>query len=222
MYLICPKCCARHIDEGEFATKPHHTHSCQQCGLTWRPAVVPTVGVRFLPGFKNAPDTKIVTMGDLARDKIRAEIARIIGVPGGSAGCCWHVVLGDGNWERSSIEFCRREARDRAGTSYCVTNGACQELADLDATARILSRAMRRAEAYVSVLESVNHGERITPEIAKILAAGVPSSEQGTVRGMLMFSRVLAAEEHQVLMGELFRVFGIKVDSPQPTETPSD
>lgn len=53
MLLHCPECRARHVDEGEFATKIHHTHSCQSCGLTWRPAVVPTVGVRFLPGFKN-------------------------------------------------------------------------------------------------------------------------------------------------------------------------
>jgi hypothetical protein len=53
MVLHCPECSARHIDEGEFATKPHHTHSCQSCGLTWRPAVVHTVGVGFLPGFKN-------------------------------------------------------------------------------------------------------------------------------------------------------------------------
>lgn len=51
--LTCPECGELHIDEGEFATKPHHTHSCQRCGLTWRPAVVATVGVRFLPGFKN-------------------------------------------------------------------------------------------------------------------------------------------------------------------------
>jgi len=55
MRLTCPECGALHIDEGEFATKPHHTHSCQKCGLTWRPAVVHTVGVRFLPGFKNEP-----------------------------------------------------------------------------------------------------------------------------------------------------------------------
>ncbi len=47
-------CGARHIDRGEFATKVHHTHSCQTCGLSWRPAVVPTVGVEFLPGFKDA------------------------------------------------------------------------------------------------------------------------------------------------------------------------
>lgn len=53
MILHCPDCRARHIDEGEFATKRHHTHSCQSCGLTWRPAVGPTCGVRFLPGFKN-------------------------------------------------------------------------------------------------------------------------------------------------------------------------
>lgn len=53
MRLVCPRCCALHIDEGEFATKPHHTHACQSCGEVWRPAIVPTVGVRFLPGFKN-------------------------------------------------------------------------------------------------------------------------------------------------------------------------
>jgi len=53
MFLTCPFCGTRHIDEGEFATKVHHTHSCQSCGLTWRPAIAPTVGVAFLPGSKN-------------------------------------------------------------------------------------------------------------------------------------------------------------------------
>lgn len=51
--LECPACGELHIDEGEFATKPHHTHACQSCGAVWRPAIVPTVGVRFLPGFKD-------------------------------------------------------------------------------------------------------------------------------------------------------------------------
>jgi hypothetical protein len=53
MILTCPACNRRHIDEGEFATRPHHTHACQTCGMVWRPAIVNTVGVRFLPGFKN-------------------------------------------------------------------------------------------------------------------------------------------------------------------------
>jgi hypothetical protein len=53
MLLWCPSCNTRHIDTREFSTKPHHTHACQSCGMTWRPAVVPTVGVQFLPGFKN-------------------------------------------------------------------------------------------------------------------------------------------------------------------------
>lgn len=55
MILTCPACSARHIDVGEFETKPHHTHACQNCGMVWRPAVVPTVGVAFLPGFKDPP-----------------------------------------------------------------------------------------------------------------------------------------------------------------------
>lgn len=54
MRLHCPQCHELHIDEGEFATKPHHTHACQHCGNVWRPAIVSTVGVKFLPGFKNS------------------------------------------------------------------------------------------------------------------------------------------------------------------------
>ena len=53
MRLPCPSCGKLHVDEGEFETKVHHTHACQHCGMVWRPAVVNTVGVRFLPGYKN-------------------------------------------------------------------------------------------------------------------------------------------------------------------------
>ncbi len=57
MLLTCPSCSARHVDKGEFATKPHHTHACQQCGMVWRPAIVPTVGVQFLPGYNDTEAT---------------------------------------------------------------------------------------------------------------------------------------------------------------------
>lgn len=53
LIIHCPECKGRHIDEGEFADKVHHTHSCQHCGFTWRPAKQPTKGVQFLKGFKN-------------------------------------------------------------------------------------------------------------------------------------------------------------------------
>lgn len=53
MILHCPECSKRHVDAGEFATRSHHTHACQHCGFVWRPAIVPTIGVQFLPGFKN-------------------------------------------------------------------------------------------------------------------------------------------------------------------------
>lgn len=53
MLLWCPQCHERHIDAGEFAHKSHHTHACQFCGHVWRPALVETVGVQFLPGFKD-------------------------------------------------------------------------------------------------------------------------------------------------------------------------
>jgi rubredoxin len=56
MLLWCPLCKKRHIDKGDFATRPHHTHACQSCGHVWRPAVVETVGVKFLPGFKDSKE----------------------------------------------------------------------------------------------------------------------------------------------------------------------
>jgi hypothetical protein len=56
MRLECPGCGELHIDEGEPATTPHRTHACQFCGVLWAPAVVATVGVRFLPGCKNSED----------------------------------------------------------------------------------------------------------------------------------------------------------------------
>lgn len=55
MLLWCPECGERHIDVDAFKLKGHHTHACQHCGHCWRPAIVPTVGVQFLPGFKNQP-----------------------------------------------------------------------------------------------------------------------------------------------------------------------
>lgn len=62
--LTCPFCKARHIDRGEFATKLHHTHACQGCGMVWRPALVPTVGVEFLPGFKNPQEVRVEGLVD--------------------------------------------------------------------------------------------------------------------------------------------------------------
>lgn len=56
MLLHCPMCNERHYDVGEWATKVHHTHACQECGHVWRPAVAATMGVFYLPGFKNEPE----------------------------------------------------------------------------------------------------------------------------------------------------------------------
>lgn len=53
MLLWCPSCNKRHIDVGVWSERFHHSHACQYCGMVWRPAVVNTRGVEFLPGFKN-------------------------------------------------------------------------------------------------------------------------------------------------------------------------
>ncbi len=71
--LNCPECGELHIDEGRFAKKVHTTHSCQHCGMTWRPAVVPTVGVRFLPGFRDTPIVGVMP-GRRRRAKLRKAV----------------------------------------------------------------------------------------------------------------------------------------------------
>ena len=48
MLLACPMCHAQHVDEDEWATRPHRTHLCGACGALFRPALVPTVGVAAL------------------------------------------------------------------------------------------------------------------------------------------------------------------------------
>lgn len=86
MRLPCPSCGVLHIDEGEFATKAHHTHACQACGSVWRPAVVATVGVRFLPGFQDDEPTC-----DRRGSHLVAEMARSVR---------------DGSLRRTGLFFC--------------------------------------------------------------------------------------------------------------------
>ncbi len=68
LILHCPECRTRHIDENDFATRSHATHACQKCGLVWRPAIEPTVGVQFLPGFKNAAPAPLFV--DRSNDRV--------------------------------------------------------------------------------------------------------------------------------------------------------
>lgn len=51
LILNCPGCRERHIDKETFPL--HHTHACQHCGFVWRPSLLDTIGVQFLPGFKD-------------------------------------------------------------------------------------------------------------------------------------------------------------------------
>lgn len=45
MFLHCPKCGFLHVDEGEWATKPHRKHQCVKCRHEWKPHAYPTVGI---------------------------------------------------------------------------------------------------------------------------------------------------------------------------------
>lgn len=46
--IHCPTCHKQHIDDGEWATRPHKEHLCDNCGELFRVADTPTVGVAIL------------------------------------------------------------------------------------------------------------------------------------------------------------------------------
>jgi hypothetical protein len=63
MVLHCPRCSAQHIDAptGDWTNPPHRSHLCSACKLIWRPADVPTNGVRQTQTHGSA-DTPIVPL----------------------------------------------------------------------------------------------------------------------------------------------------------------
>lgn len=53
LVLHCPVCHLQHVDEPDERTPdwtnpPHRSHLCHGCGCIWRPADVPTNGVRAI------------------------------------------------------------------------------------------------------------------------------------------------------------------------------
>jgi predicted RNA-binding Zn-ribbon protein involved in translation (DUF1610 family) len=44
LYLSCPACGTRHVDEGAWALRHHKTHHCTACGHEWTPCPYPTFG----------------------------------------------------------------------------------------------------------------------------------------------------------------------------------
>jgi hypothetical protein len=93
MRLCCEACGKLHIDEGEFRTKVHHTHTCQHCGLTWRPAKEATVGVQWIPGFKNASAPDLAQSDHLGEGPMKNATQRLADLearmahPAWEAGC---------------------------------------------------------------------------------------------------------------------------------------
>ncbi len=65
--LYCPDCRRPHIDEGEWAHRPHRRHLCEFCKTIWRPCLYPTVGVSFASielAAMNFPGVKADPLGE--------------------------------------------------------------------------------------------------------------------------------------------------------------
>jgi hypothetical protein len=129
--MHCPLCNARHIDEGEFAEKPHTTHACQSCGHAWRPAVEPTVGVKFLNGFRNDSPKyiRILVNGrvkKLQQEELTYEEVGILAFPAVPPAQIARIQFENGGWPSNPKGFMsgwgtRMKIKD--GTSFTVTRG---------------------------------------------------------------------------------------------------
>lgn len=170
-------CGVLHVDEGIWATKPHHTHSCQACGMTWRPAVVHTVGVQFLPGFRNDSDFNqcergqctphLTEMCDKHREDYEANCTRQnielgLDPKTGFAVCkqetpaaeswLWATSRDDERWNgpESSIEACIGEAMAEGLEVFYVAQGQSVSEEDIEgAVGWQLDRILEEAEQHL-------------------------------------------------------------------------
>lgn len=83
MNLNCPCCNAEHLDEGEWATRPHKTHQCQGCGHEWRPFEYATVGIAVPPAEVATPAMLIQSSGFMTTTIAADAMARaLVAAPG--------------------------------------------------------------------------------------------------------------------------------------------
>lgn len=54
LLLWCPLCSALHVDTGAWASRPHRTHLCLECGWTWTPNYFYTFGRLPLTAWERA------------------------------------------------------------------------------------------------------------------------------------------------------------------------
>ena len=73
MILHCPKCGLQHVDapDDEWTNPPHRSHLCHGCGCIWRPADVPTNGVKQIETEGRADEWK--APGDARQPAPKAE-----------------------------------------------------------------------------------------------------------------------------------------------------
>lgn len=99
MVLHCPRCHLQHVDAPDERTPdwhnpPHRSHLCHGCGLIWRPADVPTIGVERTQttGKNDTPFPQPSPAGLCISDDDRAVLQRLqdalptVGINGWSKG----------------------------------------------------------------------------------------------------------------------------------------
>ncbi len=73
--LYCPCCSTLHVDEGEWATRPHTTHLCAACNHEWRPFECATVGVPEVPNMPHLnPISLRLTESEQSVARLRREL----------------------------------------------------------------------------------------------------------------------------------------------------
>ncbi len=83
MVLHCPSCGLQHVDEPDertagWSNPPHRSHLCHRCGSIWRPADVPTNGVRATQTTGKNDGLKLSTHDARVRDEALEDVAEYL------------------------------------------------------------------------------------------------------------------------------------------------
>lgn len=82
MILNCPACGARHVEDKKSERAGHAVHDCHFCGVKFQPALVHTMGVKFLTG---ADGEAVVTLqAAVTVEKVKSAVASYYRLPAGA------------------------------------------------------------------------------------------------------------------------------------------
>jgi hypothetical protein len=153
MILHCPACHLQHVDAPDERTpdwknEPHRSHLCHGCGFIWRPADVPTNGVKAI-ATKGEADSG-AEVGDVPNG--RSTVANIGGLTGSPM--------------REALEFMLAYENDAAAAMDEIQEAFSQQRTVKDAQEFARCYCARKMRAALDTQHAGTEGINVVPDLA--------------------------------------------------------